>query len=107
MANIERVKQGLKHCSDRSRCNDRCPYSNIIKDQNEGMDSCVTQLAADALSVIEEQEKTIAELTEKYKKTLSKAFLINPLSQWAHPNQQAPPTSSTLQKPHLKNQGPC
>ena len=59
---IEKVKQGLKHCSDRSRCNDRCPYSNIIKDQNEGMDSCVTQLAADAMSVIKEQQAEIERL---------------------------------------------
>lgn len=62
---IEKVKQGLKHCSDRSRCNDDCPYSNIIKDQNEGMDSCTTQLASDALSIIKQMEHEIKRLKDE------------------------------------------
>ena len=50
----EKVINGLEHCADRSQCNNECPYSDIIQDQNEGMDSCITQLSKDALSVIRE-----------------------------------------------------
>ena len=57
MDKIENVKHGLRHCSDLNRCNVDCPYSNI-----EGMDNCITQLASDALSVIEQMEQEIERL---------------------------------------------
>ena len=62
---IEKVKRGLKHCSDRGKCNDCCPYSYLIRDDNEGMDSCTSALCTDALSVIEQMEQEI----ERLKKT--------------------------------------
>lgn len=49
---VKKVVDGLEHCAERSKCNNECPYSDIIQDQNEGMDSCITQLSKDALSVI-------------------------------------------------------
>lgn len=61
MADIEKVIKGLEHCAVRHKCNNECPYSNIIQDQNEGMDSCVTQLSKDALELLKEQQKKICE----------------------------------------------
>ena len=59
MAYIEKVIKGLEHCAVRHKCNNECPYSNIIQDQNEGMDSCVTQLSKDALELLKDQQPKV------------------------------------------------
>ena len=56
MADIKKVIKGLEHCADRRFCNDACPYSDIIRDQNRGMDECVSALAKDALELMKEQQ---------------------------------------------------
>lgn len=53
---IKKVIKGLEHCADRRFCNDACPYSDIIRDQNRGMDECVSALAKDALELMKEQK---------------------------------------------------
>lgn len=53
---LEKVIKGFEHCSDRSKCNDDCPYSEIIRNANEGMDECTTQLARDALELLKEKQ---------------------------------------------------
>ena len=57
MADIKKVIKGLEHCRDRSECNDDCPYSDIIRDQNRGMDECVSELANDALELLKERKR--------------------------------------------------
>lgn len=64
MTDIEKVVKGLEHCAVRHKCNNKCPYSNIIQDQNEGMDSCVTQLSKDALELLKEQQAEIERLKD-------------------------------------------
>ena len=65
MADIEKVIKGLEHCAVRHKCNNECPYSNIIQDQNEGMDSCVTQLSKDALELLKDQQPKKGHWIEK------------------------------------------
>ena len=57
MADIKKVIKGLEHCADRRFCNDDCPYSDIISDQNRGMDECVSTLAKDALELLKEHKE--------------------------------------------------
>lgn len=64
MADIKKVIIGLEHCADRRFCNDFCPYSDIIRDQNRGMDECVSALAKDALELLKEQEARVMTLDE-------------------------------------------
>lgn len=59
MTDREIVISGLEHCSNKSFCNDGCPYSPILKDANFGIDECITQLAHDALELLEEQEPRV------------------------------------------------
>lgn len=51
------VIDGLEHCSDRTqkRCNPTCPYHERV--------FCETELAADALALLKEQEDLGTELT--------------------------------------------
>lgn len=56
MADREKVIKGLEHCSNKSFCNDGCPYSSILRDPNLGIDECMTCLAHDALELLKEQE---------------------------------------------------
>ena len=55
----EKVTKGLEHCSNKSFCNNGCPYSPILRDPNFGIDDCTTQLAHDALELLKEQESEI------------------------------------------------
>lgn len=55
----EKVIKGLEHCSNKSFCNDSCPYSSILRDPNFGIDECMTQLAHDALELLKEQEPRV------------------------------------------------
>lgn len=56
MTDREKVIKGLEHCSNKSLCNDSCPYSSILRDPNFGIDECITQLAHDALELLKEPE---------------------------------------------------
>lgn len=60
MADREKVIKGLEHCSNKSFCNDGCPYSSILRDPNLGIDECMTCLAHDALKLLKEQENHVS-----------------------------------------------
>lgn len=62
MADIKKVIKGLEHCAERRFCNDDCPYSDIIRDQNSGMDECISALAKDALELLKEQQTEVDRL---------------------------------------------
>ena len=64
MPDREKVIKGLEHCSNKSFCNDSCPYSSILRDPNFGIDECMTQLAHDALELLKEQEARVMTLEE-------------------------------------------
>ena len=64
MADREKVINGLKHCSNKSFCNDGCPYSSILRDHNLGIDECITCLAHDALELLKEQEPKPVKITK-------------------------------------------
>ena len=52
----EKVIRGLKCCSNRSTCDEDCPYWFIVNDPDMGMDECTSQLAKDALLLLKPQE---------------------------------------------------
>ena len=58
MADVEKVKQGLR-CCQHLDCQEECPY---FTDCNELQDSMFTGIAHDALSVIEDQQAKIEQL---------------------------------------------
>lgn len=64
MPDREKVIKGLEHCSNKSFCNDSCPYSSILRDPNFGIDECMTQLAHDALELLKGQEARVMTLDE-------------------------------------------
>lgn len=49
---IEKVKKGLKACSEGIVCGDECPYESFIFDPEKGC-GCHAELAKDALALIE------------------------------------------------------
>ena len=60
MADIEKVKKGLKIHSTQWTCNDKdCPY------EDPSDNDCCDRLTGDALSVIEELQKEIERLCKK------------------------------------------
>lgn len=78
MPDIEKVINGLEHCAARHKCNNECPYSNIIQDQNEGMDSCITQLSKDALELLKQQNGLMLALEQS---NASNEYLNNSVSE--------------------------
>lgn len=52
MVDREKVLRGLEHCCDPDRCDAGCPYYKDYDDVYE----CMSKLAGDALSLLQEQE---------------------------------------------------
>lgn len=77
MFDREKVINGLEHCSNKSFCNDSCPYSFILRDPNFGIDECTTQLAHDALEMLKEQKPVLLKNQHK-----SGGHFINANSPW-------------------------
>lgn len=59
MIDRKMVIDGLEHCSDRTqkRCNPTCPYHERV--------FCETELAADALALLKEQDEEVRNAYER------------------------------------------
>ena len=84
MADMEKVIKGLEHCSNKSLCNDDCPYSSILRDPNLGIDECMTQLAHDALELLKEQSKIVRCEDCKHRPTYPKAYGAEINGHWCY-----------------------
>ncbi|MBR3020421.1 MAG: hypothetical protein IKH57_25715 [Clostridia bacterium] len=58
----EKVIRGLEHCSNRTTCDEDCPYWYIMNDPDMGIDECTSQLTKDALLLLKAQNEVIQAL---------------------------------------------
>lgn len=69
MANIEKVINGLEHCSSRLCPCDQCAYWNPNRTIND--ECCGEKLSRDAIELLKEQQAEIKALREEKEKTES------------------------------------
>ena len=60
MADAEKIKESLKNCYDEHLCH-KCLYQ-VVKHNLDGVASCTSFLARDALKLIDEQQEEIKRL---------------------------------------------